>query len=74
MGDLILHLEQIVEDAVVALRPDEFAGLDIGELEGRPYVIPGLLNGAVQNVANADLAARLCRGYVPPTVAIDGVG
>src|SRR5262245_1928398 len=56
---LLLHLENVLQNAVVAFRPDVIASWRVDELTGHPDPIGQLADAALQHVADAELPTDL---------------
>ena len=71
--DLVLQIETVLEDPVVALGPHDLPRDYVGQLRGDPKAPPASTNGALKDVADAHLASGLLgwdglqpRRYVHP--------
>ena len=58
-GDLVLHLEDIRELAVVGFRPEMKTGLRVDELRRDPHLVASLANAAFEHGFDTQLAAHL---------------
>ena len=58
-GDLVLHGEDIVELAVVALGPDVHVGRRVDELDGNAQPVARLAHAALDQIARAELLGDL---------------
>ena len=61
-GDLVLHLEHVLELAVVTLRPHRRAGAGLDQLGGDAQPVAGPPQRAAQHVLGAELLAHLGAG------------
>src|SRR5205085_9042378 len=59
LGELILNGENVLDRAVVTLRPDVVAVARIDQLRRDAHTIPGLAHAAFENVAYAELTSDL---------------
>src|SRR5262245_51174770 len=58
-GQFLLHREDVLQHAVVALRPDVVAGEGVDQLTGHTYSIGRLAYAALQHVADTKFLADL---------------
>ena len=56
LGDVVLHGEQVLQHAVVAIGPDVLAGLGFDQLAGDADAPVGHAHAAFEHVAHAELA------------------
>src|SRR5215831_8920773 len=56
---LLLYCKDVLQHAVVALRPDVIAGQCVDQLAGHTYPIRRLAYAALQHIANAEVPADL---------------
>ena len=67
LGDLVLEVEEVVDDAVIGIGPEMRAACRIDELRGDAHAVAGLAQAALEHVADAELARDLAHvdGRVP---------
>ena len=66
--DFVLDRENVVDGAVVALRPDVGAVACVDQLRGDPNAIAALANATLQYIAHAELLRRLAHVDRAPLV------
>src|SRR6185437_16984962 len=66
--DLVLHVEDVLELAVVALAPELISTLGIDKLDGDPQLLAGLADAAFDDVTNTELPSDLLDVDGPPLV------
>ena len=59
LGDLVLEVEEVVDDAVVAVGPEMRAGNGVDELRGDAHPVAGLAQAPFEDVAHAEGARDL---------------
>jgi hypothetical protein len=73
-GDLVLHLEDVGELAVVAVRPQVVAERGVDQLPGHAHAIGRLAHAALEHVALTHLACHLAHVECFALVGKAGVG
>ena len=59
LGDLVLHREDVLDAAIVALGPDVAAGRNIVELRGDAHTVAGLAHAALEDIVDAEVRGDL---------------